>query len=84
MSKGAFMGKTKDPAKIIKKLEEKIEKLEAQIEESPKKGINLNDEENSIQIGSTFELHLYVVSKSFVVYVCITRILSKRRKLRTP
>lgn len=57
MSKGTFMGKTKDPAKIIKKLEEKIEKLEAQIEESPKKGINLNDEENSIQIGSTFELH---------------------------
>ena len=32
------MGKAKDPAKIIKKLEEKIEKLEAQIEESPKKG----------------------------------------------
>tara|TARA_B100000674_G_scaffold314404_1_gene261469 strand:+ start:84 stop:1367 length:1284 start_codon:yes stop_codon:yes gene_type:complete len=57
MRKGTFMGKAKDPAKIIKKLEEKIEKLEAQIEESPKKGINLNDEENSIQIGSTFELH---------------------------
>ena len=45
MRKGYFMGKTKDPAKIIKKLEEKIEKLEAQIEESPKKGINLNSTE---------------------------------------
>jgi hypothetical protein len=51
------MGKAKDPAKIIKKLEEKIEKLEAQIEESPKKGINLNDDENSVQIGLSFELH---------------------------
>lgn len=51
------MGKTKDPEKIIKKLEEKIEKLEAQIEESPKKGINLNSTENSVQIGLTFELH---------------------------
>ena len=51
------MGKTKDPAKIIKKLEEKIEKLEAQIEESPKKGINLNADENSVQIGLSFELH---------------------------
>ena len=39
MRKGYFMGKTNDPAKIIKKLEEKIEKLEAQIEESPKKGM---------------------------------------------
>ncbi len=57
MSKGTFMGKTKDPAKIIKKLEEKIEKLEAQIEESPKKGINLNNDENSVQIGLSFELH---------------------------
>ena len=57
MSKGTFMGKTKDPAKIIKKLEEKIEKLEAQIEESPKKGINLNSTENSVQIGLSFELH---------------------------
>jgi len=57
MSKGTFMGKTKDPAKIIKKLEEKIEKLEAQIEESPKKGINLNGDENSVQIGLSFELH---------------------------
>ena len=51
------MGKTNDPAKIIKKLEEKIEKLEAQIEESPKKGINLNNDENSVQIGLSFELH---------------------------
>lgn len=57
MSEGSFMGKTKDPEKIIKKLEEKIEKLEAQIEESPKKGINLNSTENSVQIGLTFELH---------------------------
>ena len=57
MSKGNFMGKTNDPAKIIKKLEEKIEKLEAQIEESPKKGINLNNDENSVQIGLSFELH---------------------------
>ena len=51
------MGKTNDPAKIIKKLEEKIEKLEAQIDESPKKGINLNNDENSVQIGLSFELH---------------------------
>ena len=57
MRKGHFMGKTNDPAKIIKKLEEKIEKLEAQIEESPKKGINLNNDENSVQIGLSFELH---------------------------
>ena len=57
MRKGYFMGKTNDPAKIIKKLEEKIEKLEAQIEESPKKGINLNNDENSVQIGLSFELH---------------------------
>ena len=42
MRKGYFMGKTNDPAKIIKKLEEKIEKLLFQIEESPKTGINLN------------------------------------------
>lgn len=51
------MPKTTDPAKIIKKLEKEVEKLKSQIDEAPKKGINLIEDENSIQIGSTFELH---------------------------
>lgn len=51
------MPKTTDPAKIIKKLEKEVEKLKAEIDEAPKKGINLIEDENSIQIGSTFELH---------------------------
>ena len=57
MSKGTFMGKAKDPAKIIEKLEKEVAKLKAELGASPKDGINLNDDENSVQIGSTFELH---------------------------
>ena len=51
------MPKTTDPAKIIAKLEKEVEKLKEQIDESPKKGINLIDDDHSIQLGSTFELH---------------------------